>query len=110
MGVSIMDRRRFLTGLLGIAGVATLARVAHPVSASAGVPSGMGIIDELKDDVADTDATAEPELVAQRHRHPRHNPRNRHRRPRRRVRQRVCRRYRYHGRLRTRCRYRWVYI
>ena len=44
-----MDRRLFLTGMLGLAGAATLTSVVGPGSALAGVPSGRGILDELPD-------------------------------------------------------------
>lgn len=117
-----MDRRLFLTGLLGIAGAATIGRIVQPESASAGVPGGsMGILDELKEPVVDAadDAAVEPELVDHRPGHygrhrryygPRHHYRP-HRRRRRRAYRRVCERYRRHGRWHRRCYRRrvWVY-
>ncbi len=105
-----MDRRLFLTGMLGFAATAAVATVARPTGALAGVPGGNGILDELEAPTADfldgdTPAIAEPVN----HRPGHHRPR---RRRRRRVWRRVCRRYWRHGRRITRC-YRtrvWVWV
>jgi len=95
-----MERRLFLTGMLGVAGMVTLAGVVRPGKAVAGIPSGNGILDELdKQDATllEGDDQAEVEQVSHRHWH-RH-----HRRHRRRVWRRVCRRYWRHGRRHVRC-------
>ena len=42
-----MDRRLFLTGMLGLAGAAAVASVVRPGSAEAGIPNSRGILDEL---------------------------------------------------------------
>ncbi|TIT99480.1 MAG: protamine-2 (modular protein) [Mesorhizobium sp.] len=42
-----MERRLFLTGMLGVAGAAALAGLAGPGKAVAGIPKGNGILDEL---------------------------------------------------------------
>ena len=105
-----MERRLFLTGLLGVAGAATLASLAGPSKAVAGIPAGNGILDELdKPDMAvfegDDDQT-EVELVShRRHHHGGYGDwRWRHRRRRRRRGWRhVCRRVWRHGRWRRRC-------
>lgn len=110
-----MDRRLFLTGLLGLAGAATVAGVTRPAQALAGVPGGNGILDELDRSDASLfdDGSAEVVDVQYRrdhwHRPPPHRP---PRRRRRRVWRRVCRRYWSHGRRRVRCwRERvWVWI
>ncbi|MGX5723229.1 twin-arginine translocation signal domain-containing protein [Shinella zoogloeoides] len=97
-----MDRRSFLTGLLGLAGAAALASVVKPESVQAGIinpgeiGSGSGILDELE--------TSEPDVVDVSHRRghwPRHHRPHRHHR--RRVWRRVCRRVRHHGRWHRRC-------
>ncbi len=115
-----MDRRLFLTGLLGLAGAATVAGVTRPAQALAGVPQGNGILDEL--DSADAAPLGEAEVVDVQYRHDRrHRPPSQHRPPfhlppprrrRRRVWRQVCRRYRSHGRWRTRCHRErvWVWI
>jgi len=105
-----MDRRLFLTGLLGLAGAATLAKVAGPSAAEAGVMNANGILDEL--------AASQPEVTNVDHRpgHRRRRPDRRHwrrdhyrgdfhrpRRPRRRPWREVCERYRRHGRWYRRC-------
>lgn len=99
-----MDRRLFLTGLLGVAGAAATVSVMRPSEALAGIPGGKpGILDEL--DTPETmlpeeDATVEPVW----HRGYPHRNRHWRRRPRRHGWRRVCRRYwdRW-GRLRRRC-------
>lgn len=97
-----MDRRLFLTGLLGLAGGAALLHVSRPSEAIAGVPHGNGILDEIDAAPAteifeDDGSDAQVELIRHRrwHRH--------HRRRRRRVWRRYCRRYWHRGRWRTRC-------
>jgi len=94
-----MDRRLFLTGLLGLAGAATIAGVTRPAQAMTGLPGGSGILDELEASSADLiDAGDGPaEVIEIDHR------RHHRRRQRRRVWRRVCRRYRRHGRWLTRC-------
>lgn len=105
-----MDRRLFLTGLLGFAATAAVASVVRPTNALAGVPGGNGILDELETstpDFLDTELEASPELINHRPGH--HRPR---RRRRRRGWRRVCRSYWRHGRRITRC-YRtrvWVWV
>jgi len=42
-----MERRLFLTGMLGVAGAAALASLAGPSKAIAGIPADNGILDEL---------------------------------------------------------------
>ena len=99
-----MDRRLFLTGLLGLAGTAAAATIVRPGSAAAGIVNpGNGILDEL-------DASA-PDLMDADHR-PRHRPppRRPRRRRRRQVWRRVCRRVRVHGRWQRRCRRERVWI
>ena len=101
-----MERRLFLTGMLGVAGAAALASLAAPSKAIAGIPTGNGILDELdKPDnaVFEGDDPAEVELVSHR-RHHHGDWRWRHRRHgRRRGWRRVCRRYWRHGRWHRRC-------
>ncbi|TPN89470.1 protamine-2 (modular protein) [Mesorhizobium sp. CU2] len=95
-----MERRLFLTGMLGVAGAAALASLAGPGKAVAGIPAGNGILDELdKPDnaVFDGDEPAEVEQVSHYHGH------WRRRRRRRRGWRRVCRRYWRHGRWHRRC-------
>jgi len=94
-----MDRRSFLTGLLGLAGTAALASVVKPESVQAGIinpgniGAGSGILDELE--------SSEPDVMDVSHRRGHwHRPPRRHRR---RVWRRVCRRTRIHGRWRRRC-------
>ncbi|WP_313192415.1 hypothetical protein [Shinella zoogloeoides] len=94
-----MDRRSFLTGLLGLAGTAALASVIKPEGVQAAIinpgdiGSGNGILDELQ--------SSEPDVMEVSHRRG-HWPRH-HRPHRRRVWRRVCRRARVHGRWRRRC-------
>jgi hypothetical protein len=101
-----MDRRLFLTGLIGLAGAATLLKVAQPQNALAGVPSvGTGILDELDrptDDIVEPDP-ARPNAEPVRWRHWEHRHGWRHRRGWRRV----CRTYWRHGRRYRRCFRRW---
>lgn len=96
----LMDRRSFLTGMLGLAGAAAIITAVKPSTALAGMPSRPGILDELETvDTADGNST-DIELVNHRRDHRRHHPR----RPRRRQEWRtVCRRYRRHGRWYRRC-------
>lgn len=101
-----MERRLFLTGMLGVAGAAALASLAGPSKAVAGIPNGNGILDELdKPDQAvfeDGEDQADLQPVQFfRHRHYR-EPYYRRRR-RRRVWRRVCRRVRRHGYWIRRC-------
>lgn len=99
-----MERRLFLTGMLGVAGAAALASLAGPSKAVAGIPGGNGILDELdKPDnaVFESDDPAEVDLISH-HSHHGHW-RWRRRRHRRRVWRRVCRRVWRHGRWHRRC-------
>jgi len=105
-----MDRRLFLTGLLGLAGAAALSKIAGPTEAEAAVVKPSGILDEL-------DASSPEEVTEVDHR-PGHGRRDRRddRRPgrrhgrRRRVTRRVCRRVRRHGRWEQRCRREKVWV
>jgi len=91
-----MDRRLFLTGLLGLAGTAAAATFVRPDSASAAVVNhGSGILGEL-------DAST-PDIVDVDHRPGHRRPGRRPRRHRRRAWRRVCRRVRVHGRWQRRC-------
>ncbi len=100
-----MDRRLFLTGILGVAGAAVMVTAMRPGQAIAGAPAARGgILDELeKSDaemtVFDGEAGADAELIDHRPGH-----RRRHRpwggRPRWR---RVCRRVWRRGRWHVRC-------
>jgi hypothetical protein len=105
----LMDRRLFVTGLLGLASATALASVAGPVNALAGVPTGRGILDELDTPETDLfeedDADVEAEPI---HHRPGHKRRRRRRR--RREWRRHCRRYRHNGRWRRRCRRRRVWV
>lgn len=100
-----MDRRSFLTGVLGLAGTAAVVTALKPASAVAGVPNRSGILGEL--DVVDAAAGDEPEVELIDHRYGHHR---RRRRRRRRVWRRVCRRYWRHGRWRRRCRRQRVWV
>ncbi|MBN9077630.1 MAG: protamine-2 (modular protein) [Rhizobiales bacterium] len=109
-----MDRRSFLTGVLGFAGAAAVITAVRPVNAFAGVPNARGILDALEaspTEVADDGGQAEVELVDDRRdyrrRHHHHHHRRRHRRP---VWRRVCRRYWHHGRWHRRCRRERVWV
>jgi len=103
----LMERRLFLTGMLGVAGAAAFASLAGPGRAVAGVPQGNGILDELdKQDAAvlEGDDDVEPEKVSHRHWHHRYDgDRYYGGRRRRRGWRRVCRRYWRHGRRHVRC-------
>jgi hypothetical protein len=106
----VMDRRLFLTGILGLAGATALAGVIRPESALAGVPNGRGILDELNapDGIEEPDIVEEdnPEAEPINHR----SGHRRRRRRRRREWRRRCRRYRHNGRWRRRCRRRRVWV
>ncbi|MEW6633479.1 MAG: protamine-2 (modular protein) [Pseudomonadota bacterium] len=112
----LMERRLFLTGLLGVAGAAALASLAGPSKAVAGIPAGNGILGELdKPDmtVSEGDDQPEVELVSYHHRHHRHHWRWRHhRRGRRRGWRRVCRRVWHRGRWHRRCwrEHYWIWL
>ncbi|UVK43040.1 twin-arginine translocation signal domain-containing protein [Mesorhizobium sp. AR07] len=100
-----MDRRSFLTALLGVAGAAAVAGAVRPIEAMAGIPNvGNGILDEL--DAPDTGPfgdegnQAQLQPVSHRRGHRGYYRRRHHRRP---VWRRVCRRYWRHGRVHTRC-------
>ncbi|MEQ1940028.1 twin-arginine translocation signal domain-containing protein [Mesorhizobium sp. CN5-321] len=101
-----MDRRSFLTGVLGLAGTAAVVTAVKPSAALAGMPNRPGILDDLETADAVAGDTPEVELVDHRRHHSRHDRRhhNRHRRRRRRREWRtVCSRYWRHGRWRKRC-------
>lgn len=101
-----MDRRLFLTGLLGVAGAAALTTVVRPGAALAGVPNGKGILDELdgpQTGFLDDETPAGIEEIN-------HRPGHRRRRHRRRIWRRVCRRFRRHGRTITQCTRRRVWV
>ena len=113
-----MDRRLFVTGLVGVAGAAALAAVVSPhAEALAGVlpdgpPPGARVLPNLDDLKADPDEveTAAPDegvqLASHRYRH--------YRRYRRWRWHRYCRRYWHHGYWRRRCYRRrsrvWIWI
>jgi hypothetical protein len=109
-----MDRRTFLAGVLGLAGASTLAVIARPASAVAGVPNTSGVLDELDAspiDTADGFDQPEVELVNHRWRRWHHRPHHGHRRRhRRRVWRRICHRYWHHGRWHRRCYRRRVWV
>jgi len=114
-----MERRLFLTGMLGVAGAAALASLAGPGKAVAGIPAGNGILDELdKPDnaVFNGDDPAEVELVSHHRHHRRHGHGGGHwhwrhrRRGRRRGWRHVCRRFWHRGRWHRRCRRERVWI
>ncbi|PBB27389.1 protamine-2 (modular protein) [Mesorhizobium sp. WSM4307] len=103
-----MERRLFLTGMLGVAGAVAFAGIAGPGSAVAGIPQGDGILDELdKPDPAvfEGDDDLEVEKVSHRRWHHRYYGDRYYgeRRRRRRGWRRVCRRYWRHGRRHVRC-------
>lgn len=104
-----MDRRKFLTGVLGLAGATAVATVARPFQAEAGVPAGRGILGELDvpaHAVDDGEARIEP---VQDRRRRRRDDRRRGRR--RREWRRVCRPVRdRRGRRRTVCRRERVWV
>lgn len=95
-----MDRRLFLTGLLGLAGATAIGSVIGPERAEAAIVNpGDGILDEL-------DASEATEVNHRRghgRRRDRHGRRRPGRRRRRRVWRRVCGRVRVRGRWRRRC-------
>jgi hypothetical protein len=104
-----MERRLFLTGMLGVAGATALASLAGPSKAVAGIPTGNGILDELDkpDMLANPDEAVfegddQPDVELISHHHHGHW-RRRRRRHRRRVWRRVCRRVWRHGRWHRRC-------
>ncbi|SFN82987.1 hypothetical protein SAMN03159463_00665 [Mesorhizobium sp. NFR06] len=102
-----MERRLFLTGMLGVAGAAALVSLAGPSKAVAGIPNGNGILDELDkpDPAIQEDEQADLLQPAQ------YYYRRRYYRPRRRwVWRRVCRRYWRYGRRHVRCWRRRVWI
>ncbi|AZO50944.1 MAG: protamine-2 (modular protein) [Mesorhizobium sp.] len=102
-----MDRRLFLTGMLGLAGAAAVVSAVRPISAVAGIPdAGSGILDELEaqDRQAWEDDGTEADLQTVSHRY------WRRRRRRRRAWRRYCRTYWRYGRLRRRCYRRRVWI
>jgi hypothetical protein len=114
----MMDRRLFLTGMLGVAGTAAVCTAIGPHQAVAGVPAARdGILDELdlpQADLVEGEDDAQVELVRdhwERRDWRRHQRRHR-RRHRRRVWRRVCHRVWRHGRRVTRCHRRrvWVWI
>lgn len=98
-----MDRRLFLTGLLGMAGATAIGSVLRPEPAAAAVINpGNGILDEL--DASGPAVTEVNHRRGHRRRGQRHHGRRRpHRRRPRREWRRVCARVRRHGRLRLRC-------
>ncbi|HEY4192797.1 MAG TPA: protamine-2 (modular protein) [Mesorhizobium sp.] len=101
-----MDRRSFLTGMLGLAGAAALIGVAQPDSTMAGVmPGSDGILDEL-----DEPATEAEPVQYRRDRHWRRDNRRHNRRHRRRVWRRVCSSYWRRGRRHVRCYRRRVWV
>jgi hypothetical protein len=114
-----MDRRIFLTGLLGFAGTAAIAGTTRPQAALAGVPNAgiantaNGVLDELDEPGADLPDLAEPEegssLLEQINHRRGHG---RRRRRRRRVWRRQCRRVWINGRRQLRCYRRriWIWI
>ena len=104
-----MDRRLFLTGMLGLAGAAAVVSAVRPISAVAGIPDARsGILDELetqdKQAWEDDGTEAELQTVSHRHWH------RWHRRRRRRAWRRYCRHYWRYGRLHRRCYRRRVWI
>ena len=108
-----MDRRTFLTGVLGLAGAAAVATAVRPVNAVAGVPNARGILDELDSsapDVADDGGEADVKLADYHRGHWRRHHHRQRRRHRRRVWRRVCRRYWHHGRWRRSCRRERVWV
>ncbi len=97
-----MDRRLFLTGLLGLAGATAVGSVIGSGSAAAAVVNpGNGILDEL--DAPESAVTEVNHRRGHRHRGRRHHSRRRPGRRRRKVWRRVCGRVRIRGRLRRRC-------
>jgi len=112
-----MERRLFLTGMLGVAGAAALASLAGPAKAVAGIPKGNGILDELdKPDPAIYEEDDQADLLQPAQYYRRRYYRDRYyrdryyRRRRRRGWRRVCRRYWRYGRRHVRCSRRRVWI
>ena len=108
-----MERRLFLTGMLGVAGAAALASLAGPSKAVAGIPKGNGILDQLdKPDMAVFEGDDQPEVELVSHHRHHWRWRHHHRRGRRRVWRRVCRRVRRHGRWYRHCwrEHIWVWL
>jgi hypothetical protein len=104
-----MERRLFLTGMLGVAGAVAFASLTGPGSAVAGIPNGNGILDELdKPDPAVFEGDDQAELEQVSHRY--WNHRHHHGRRGRRVWRRVCRRYWRRGRHHVRCWRRRVWV
>jgi len=101
----LMERRLFLTGLLGVAGAAALASLAGPSKAVAGIPAGNGILDELdKPEMAVFEGDDQPEVeLVSYHRHHRHHRHHWRHRRRRHAWRRVCRRVWHRGRWHRRC-------
>ncbi|QKC73433.1 protamine-2 (modular protein) [Mesorhizobium loti] len=98
-----MERRLFLTGMLGVVGAVAVASVAGPGRAVAGIPQGNGILDKLdKPDPAVFEGGEEVELEQVSHRRGHYRYRRRHG-GRRRGWRRVCRSYWRHGRRHVRC-------
>lgn len=112
-----MDRRSFLTGVVGVAGAAAMVAVARVQSVSAGVPPKAGILGELDASDGEVWEPGSEEALPIDHRrwHRYDEPwGGRHRRWDRRHRRwdrrggrwrwrRVCRHYWYRGRRRYRC-------
>jgi hypothetical protein len=108
-----MDRRLFLTGLLGVAGTAAVASVfprqadALPALQSGDFNPPSDVLPELDEPETEADAVVEPVY---------HGGYRHRRRRRRRVRRwrRRCRRYWHHGYWRRRCRrvpfWGWIWI
>jgi len=99
-----MDRRLFLTGMLGLTGAAVVATTFRPAGAVAGVPNGRGILDELETSLPDLadDGSVQAEVLDIAY--------HRRRRRRRAVWRRVCRRYYRHGRWYRRCQRQRVWV
>ncbi|MFC3220626.1 protamine-2 (modular protein) [Tianweitania populi] len=104
-----MERRHFLTGLLGLAGAVAVAKVVGPTEADAAVVKPSGILDDLD---ASTPEVTEVRDHRDLRRHDRrgHGRRHDRRGRRRRVSRQVCRRVRHHGRWERRCRRERVWI
>jgi hypothetical protein len=101
----IMDRRLFLTGLVGLAGAAALGGASRPVGALAGVPDARGgILDALDAPEAEVFEDDGPRAEVEPVQYWRRHGRRHRRRHRRRVWRRVCRSYWRHGRRHVRCR------
>ncbi len=103
-----MDRRVFLSGMLGLTGATLVASLVGSGKAIAGVPAtGGGILGELDASLPDLAVGSVPEVEEVQYRgrdRDRRDRRGRDRRPRRRpVWRTVCRRFRSGGRWRRRC-------